>query len=182
MDGQTRFTIAWRCSLLTGSIVALFWGIWQLIIGPVPVVSEIKMTGDYAIALPFDISRWWDVLMTILLTSLTVFTVTSKTVWNAPHIEGMWIGLIFVMFGVLCFALPIGLYFGLVYGLAIGLVVGLTIGLISWPVSWTFIGLFFGLIYGLPVGLGYVLAHGLIFGMGYGITQAWRPVGKWLLG
>ena len=55
--------LMFRWSLVTGGLIALFWAIYSLSTGSVPIVTSVKMTSTWTMSLPFGISRWWDILI-----------------------------------------------------------------------------------------------------------------------
>lgn len=59
--GTIKKMVFW--SMISAGIIALFWTVWWLIAGSVPVTKEIRFSHDAGLDLPFDISRWWDILM-----------------------------------------------------------------------------------------------------------------------
>ena len=61
MERKQKLMIRW--SIVTGGLIALFWAIWYLATGEVPIVTSIKMTPNWNYVLPFGISRWWDILI-----------------------------------------------------------------------------------------------------------------------
>jgi len=61
--GSRRIKLMIRWSILTAAVIVLFWTIYYLIVGKVPVVTSIGITGIWTYVLPFGISRWWDVLI-----------------------------------------------------------------------------------------------------------------------
>jgi len=67
-----------RWSILTACLVAMFWTIWYLIAGYVPVVASIKITPNWVYVLPFNISRWWDVLIGPIWSTTIIFLLTNE--------------------------------------------------------------------------------------------------------
>src|SRR4030042_1659006 len=63
MEKERKRKLMWRWSLITAGLIALFWTMWYLITGQVPVMTSIKMTPELTWQLPFGISRWWDILI-----------------------------------------------------------------------------------------------------------------------
>ncbi|MDP2930116.1 MAG: hypothetical protein Q8N56_00700 [bacterium] len=62
MSNFKRGKMLWLVPLIVAVIYAMFWGIWSLATGSVPVVGRDLLTRDMLIKLPFAVSRWWDVL------------------------------------------------------------------------------------------------------------------------
>ncbi len=151
--------MALRWSIVTAGLIALFWAIWWLINGSVPVVTSIRMTENWTLVLPFGISRWRDILIGPIWSTAIVFLMTNKRVKEDRYlILGLILGLVFGLAGGLAYGLGYGLAGGLAFGLAGELAYGLVFGL------------GFGLGYGLGFGLTYGLAGGLIFGLAYGLA------------
>lgn len=131
MIAKKRMELIWRWSLVTGGLIALFWAIWYLIAGEVPVLTNLKMTEEWTLVLPFGISRWWDTLIGPIWSTLLILLFTSQRVREN---EGL-VGLVFGLGYSLVFGLVFGLVCGLVYSLGFGLVYGLVI-LIRWRIAW----------------------------------------------
>ena len=151
MEKIQRSRMLWRVPLAVAILMVLFWGIWA-IFAPVPKTTEIMMTKDWVVQLPFAISRWWDILFAPIWTFILVFLFTPKKVKGDRD---------------LFFGLVVGLGFGLVIGLGVDLVIGLGVGLI---IGLGF-GLGFGLVFGMGVGLRFLFSNKL-----------WASVFHWLGG
>ena len=199
MEKVKREILMWRWSAITAGLIACFWTIWYVIAGQVPTLTNVKMTTDWTIDLPFEISRWWDVLIGPIWSIIIISIFTNEKVRkNKDLVFGLAFGLVFgLVFGLafglalgLAFTLGAGLVFGLVVGLAFGLGFGLGTGLAS--------GLASGLAVGLIVGLGTGLASGLVVGLGTDLASGlaicllfflkllfkkkfWQRVGNWLV-
>ena len=52
-----------RWSALSAALIALYWAVWYVITGEVPVVTTIELTKNWFITLPFAISHWYDILL-----------------------------------------------------------------------------------------------------------------------
>jgi hypothetical protein len=183
--------MALRWSIVTAGLIALFWAIWWLINGSVPVVTSIRMTGNWTLALPFGISRWWDILIGPIGSTAVVFLMTNKKAKEGRYsVFGLVAGLIFGLFGGLVFGLVVGPAEGLVFGLLVGLLTGLIFGVVVGLFAGLIFGLVYGLIFGLVGGLAYGLAIGLAYGLAYvlgGLVvllangQLWAKVWNWLM-
>jgi hypothetical protein len=179
MTVERKIKLITRWSLVTAGLIALFWAIWYLVIGNVPVVTSIKMTPDWVIQLPCGISRWWDILIGPIWSTIIILIITSEKIRKDEDlvvslVVGLAAGLVFGLGVGLVVDLAVGLVAGLVFGLGVGLVVGLGAGL----------GV--GLGVGLVVGLGADLAVGLAAGLGALIKwifskNFWETIGNWLL-
>ncbi len=75
---KRKMMISW--SILTAGIIALFWMVWYLCAGSVPVVHSLKMTSDWNIVLPFGLSRWWDILLGPIYSITLILLVTNKKI------------------------------------------------------------------------------------------------------
>lgn len=47
---------------LTMLAIAVFWSSWYLVVGSLPITEEIKITDNLVWALPFGLSRLWDII------------------------------------------------------------------------------------------------------------------------
>ena len=111
-----------RWSLVTGGLIALFWAIWYLITGEVPVVTSIKISSNWTYVLPFGVSRWWDILIGPIWSTIIILLLTSKKLkGDKDRIFGLVVGLIV--------SLGVSLVASLGAGLGVSLVVGLGVGL-----------------------------------------------------
>lgn len=161
-----------RWSILSACLIALFWTIWYFVNGEVPVVTSIKINDQWSIALPFPMSRWWDVLIGPIwsVAIITIFKFVKQQYKSDDMVLVFVVGLGAGFSSGLIFGLGFGLIFGLVFGLVFGL--GLGLG--------------FGLGVGLGFGLGVGLIAGLVFGLGVGVRWVtglnWKKVGDWLTG
>ena len=127
MEKERKRKLMWRWSLITASLIALFWTIWCLVTGQVPVMTSIKMTPEWTWQLPFGISHWWDILIGPIWSVILISLFTNKRITkNEDLVFGLAVGL--------AVGLVVGLAVGLVFGLAVGLGVGLGT-LIKWALS-----------------------------------------------
>ena len=106
MDRSRRLKVASRFSLLAAALAALFWIIWYLAAGSVPEVSEIALAPDEHVALPFAVSRWWDVPFAAAWAALAAIVLTGRRIREDGDLAV-----------ALAFALAFGLAFGLAYGI-----------------------------------------------------------------
>lgn len=144
MDSKRKKKLIFRWALVSTGAITLFWTIWYLINGSVPVVTEVKITEDWIYILPFGISRWWDVLAGPICSSLFILLVTNKRITeNNNLVTGLGVGLFF--------GLGVGLSVGLVVSLGVGLIVGLGVGLAA--------GLAAGLVAYLVFGIKWLIAN-----------------------
>lgn len=119
MEKERKIKLMWRWSLLSAGMIVLFWFVWYLMAGSVPTISQIKMTPDWTIQLPFGISRWWDILIGPIWSVLLIIIFTNKKITeNDDSVAGLVVGL------------GVGLAFGLAFGLGAGLAFGLGAGLV----------------------------------------------------
>ena len=175
-----------RWSLVTGGLIALFWAIWYLITGGVPVVTSIKISSNWTYVLPFGVSRWWDILIGIFWSTIIILLLTSKKLKGD---EDRIVSLIFGLVAGLIAGLGVSLGVGLIVGLVASLVAGLSVSLGASLIAGLGAGLIAGLIASLIAGLGAGLITGLIAGLGAGLgalikvisTNFWTKVWNWLL-
>lgn len=114
---------------MTASMIALFWGAWYLIIGQVPAVTSIKLTEDWVYHLPFEISRWWDILIGPIWSVLFILFFTSDYIIDREN-EDMPAVLAYALFFCLASGLILSLIFSLIFGLAYALIFCLAYALI----------------------------------------------------
>ena len=110
MEKERKRKLMWRWSLITAGLIALFWTMWYLITGQVPVMTSIKMTPELTWQLPFGISRWWDILIGPIWSFILISFFTNERITKN---EGLVFGLVF--------GLVAGLVFGLVFGLGVSI-------------------------------------------------------------
>lgn len=60
-DNPERYDNTIGIGLICTISIALFWGVYRLFAGAVPVVSTITLTSTWTETLPFAVSRFWDV-------------------------------------------------------------------------------------------------------------------------
>lgn len=154
MERERKINLMCRWSLLTAGLIALFWTIWYLATGSVPVSKGITMTSGWTLGFPFRISRWWDILIGPTCSMILIFSLTNEKIEK----EGK------PSFG-LVIAVVSALSFGVTFAL-VGLVSGLVFGLIS--------ALVFTLAVALVIGLIYLLK--CVFSRDF-----WSAIGKWLI-
>ena len=152
-----RNTLVWRWSIISTSVLTLFWFVWYLIVGSVPEASQIVLWPGLTVQLPFPISRWYDLLLGPIYSYLIVYLLTSKQFKDSLVNEDIVPGLLLVI-GAGLSGLLVGAFFGLFLGLGVVLVLGLVFGLA------------FGLVFGLGTGLGTGLAFGLAFWLFAGLV------------
>lgn len=187
MELSRRTKLIW--SVIITIAVAMFWIIFYLVEGYVPVVTEIKMTNNWMISLPLKISRWWDILFAPVwsTTLVLLFIFKKSSMINTEQDVNSSINTEHTVTGGLCFGLiaglcamlgrPGGLIFGLIFVLVIGLLIEMRAGLVGrlFYFYWILFGLFAGLGFGLVVGLFYGLLTGLFYalvvGLFYGILS-----------
>ena len=136
MDFARRNKLIIRWSLVTAGLITLFWTGWYLVNGSVPVVTSIQMTPNWTVALPFSISRWWDVPIGPIWSSILILFFTNKQVRKGDLVIGLIFGLVSGLVSGLVFFLVIGLVYGLAYGLVFFLVIGLISGMVHWAGLW----------------------------------------------
>lgn len=199
MDKKT-YNRMWRWSLVSAAGIGLFWLIYWLIVGKVPVVSQIRWW-----QLPFDISRWWDMLIGPIGAIIFNFVYYKAKDKKDEPVFGLVTGLVFGLVFILAFNLGLGLIFDqsffLGLSLGLGLIIGLKLALGFKSIASPSFGLgfilglslVFGLIFGLAFALAFSLILGLCSGLGLGLifgpvtgirwlTQKWPVISVWLTG
>lgn len=141
--------IARRWSLLAAVFAALYWGVWYLVTGFVPAVTDIPIWLGQAVTLPFEVSRWWDVV------AAPIFV--QAAVWLYRRVSDPW-------------ACSLGAVQSLVLGLAIGLVFGIATGLACATICYLAFGLVERRYEGVATALEYALAAGLTVGFVHGFV------------
>ena len=179
-----------RWSLLTGVLTAIFWLLYFLIEGDVPVVSGWQIDTGIAWEYPFEIFRQWDVLWGPICTMLIVWLFAKATnVIRREKVVAAVLGLLMgtaagvsmalatpeqgfmnicVIYMCLSASLLLGLFTATDDGLAAGYPLGIAVGL--------FEGLMIGLVMGLPVGLAFILANSLLVSIIFGLAAIFRPL------
>jgi hypothetical protein len=155
-----------RWSVVTSALIAAFWLIWYWFAGSVPIMTSIKITESWIIYLPFGISRWWDILVGPIWSTIIILFLTNPRLKDADIAAGLAASLVV--------SLGAGLVAGLGASLAASLAAGLATGLL--------VGLGTGLIFGLGVSLVLSLVFGLAALIRLIIDQKfWKKAGDWLM-
>lgn len=121
--------LIFRWSFVTAGLTAAFWVIWYLIEGEAPI-STVEMLSK-----SFSLSRWWDILIGPVWSTIIILVMTSERFRNDEDHP------IFVC-SVIC--LFFGLGVGLIFGLINGLITALIAGVVSGMALAAIIGIFFG--------------------------------------
>ncbi len=146
----------WRIPLLVAAAVALFWLGYFHLVGEVPTVETVQLTGSMTdegtfLQLPYPASLWTGVLFAAIWTFVLISILTSKRVFLNlnPRLvliglfSGVFLGLLSRLGSSLALGLSVGLFVGLMIGLDVGSNYNFTLGY----------GLGFGLIYGISAGI-----------------------------
>lgn len=191
--------LMFRWSLVTGGLIALFWAVYYLIAGDVPVVISIKMTKEWIITLPFGISRWCDILIGPIYSIFLILLFTNKKLKEGHDlrfhiVSGMIMGLFMGAFGGLVSDLAsnlfLVLFFILFFSSILGFVLGVNSGLVSGLISGFSSFLVSVLVLGLISGIVSVLVSILIFGLVFELVvlikiiagaKFWLKIWDWLL-
>ncbi|MFA5253014.1 MAG: hypothetical protein WC454_10585 [Phycisphaerae bacterium] len=161
-------SILWLSLILT-SLIALFWAVWHFIFGGVPIVTNVMFQREWTYALPFGISRGWDILIGPIWSTCIIIIFTSKNVKKGDLRFNAIFTLCYALISVvtigelsliednlakgLDICLAISLVSGLGFSLAYGFFLGLRAGLVTSLVASLIAGLCFGLIFGMIVGM-----------------------------
>ena len=165
-----RLSAGW--GLLGAVIVAIFWGVWS-IFDDVPLITRILLLDattkdgeriiDYA-TLPFEISRWWDILGALWGGCLlSMFFCYARKELESPSNESKDLEVVLVV--VLVLALLVGLGSGLSLAIGMGIICGLLLSLFFGILRLIFVGLTLGLVAGLGFGIFVGLPIGLLIGL-----------------
>jgi len=141
---RRRLRCSARIGLLATAAMALFWGAWWLLAGSVPETASVPWTVDTAIALPFALSRLWDIpAMFVWAAGVALIgTYVPDILRESCRTEGNTKReSVFICLGL-----------GLLHGLSVGVLCGGDMG----PVS----GLSIGLVISLCMGLGFAQGFG----------------------
>jgi hypothetical protein len=161
MTARRRNQLMVRWSILTASAIAAFWGVWFLATGAVPVVTEMRLTAEWAFALPFGVSRLWDILLgPIGSTAVVLIACRVSFEEHDSAFAGLTIG---ALAGLVVASVAGFLIGALVFGLATGFLIGIVVVVA--------VGLFGGLRSGLYFGFGYMLGMGLILSLVLGVAN-----------
>ncbi len=164
MNWSRKVQLMIRWSILTAMLIAVFWTIWYLIADQVPVVESIKVTGSRTIELPFAMSRWWDILIGPIWSTIFILIVTNERNERQGENEPVSCGIIL--------GSPSGIFLGLGLGdnpaLGLFLVLCLFVNL-SFSLSVRG-GLVVSLIFSLVFSLFFSLSFGLVLGLYAGLV------------
>ncbi len=164
MERERKQKLIVRWSIMTGSLIALFWAIWFLIAGEVPAVSNIKVTENWTYILPFGISRWWDVLVGPIFSAIIIYFLTNEKIEESEDLDLVITPVIVCVALVSTLAIP-----GVIADVALGLTLGLT--LIAMVIAILSVALEVGIDIGLAISLGVTLVFGIIiFGIFFGLV------------
>jgi len=179
MEKTRKMKLMGRWSFVTGGTIALFWTIWYLVAGEVPTVHSLKITENWTLEFPFEVSRWWDVLIGPIWSIFLILLFTNKEIIenNEPPpslIFGLAIGLMAIpitgvkigLVAVLAFTLFFGLVIGVVAGVIASVDSSLSVSLSDDKNAALGAGLSAGLVTALGAGLGAGLVICLVFGVG----------------
>jgi hypothetical protein len=167
---RRRLRFAANAGLLAAAAAALFWGIWFLATGEVPATTALPWTGYTSFALPFAVSRLWDVPAAFLWATGLALVWTDVVPASDSRVDDPYTRLYAGLSYGLVFTLTAGLYAGLYAGLAAGLLYGLYAGLAAGLLYGLCVGLGGGLAAGMGVGLAAGLLYGLATGLSYGLA------------
>ncbi len=74
-------------SFALAGLLAVFWTVIFFKDGSVPVVSAVAVTGGFAIRLPFELSRFWDIFIGPLWAMLVLFLMTADALWRVRMVS-----------------------------------------------------------------------------------------------
>lgn len=178
MEIQRKMRMAWRWSAVTATVIALFWAVWYWVAGSVPVTTSIKIIEAWTINLGFGISRWWDILIGPIWSTIIILFFTSEKIKeieeNKDSSFDLSTGLVIGLFTGLGASLVIGMVFGAGSGLGeglgvcLGIALGISLSALGVDLDCCLsTGLIASLVTGLIASLILGLVTGLIFGVGF---------------
>jgi len=200
---KKKLIVCW--SLVTAIPIVLFWAIWHLLVGSVPVVTTIEMSEEWIITLPFGVSRWWDVLIgpigLIIIISFLTDSRVKKVIgcYAGFVVPGLITGLLISLFINLGPNLELDNIFisslsGLSLRIAIGLIIYLWAVVCMIAASSLYHGIVFGLLTCISASIGVSLYFGVVMGLSIFLLLATavsisylidimigRNIRKWLL-
>ena len=154
-------------SLVTGGFIALFWAV-NYPACYVPIITSIKISKSWIIALPFGISRWWDILIGPIWSTIAVLVFASEK--SEEEIgEKLTNSLFFGLVVCACINMAFILDTNLVISLISGLIISLGVSLVLGPIFGLGISLGIGMYSGLTISLGVGLIFGLIYSLYSGL-------------
>jgi len=80
---EKRQKLMFRWSLVIGLILSLFWFIWYLVNGSIPVVTSLIWSENITYELPWSYSRLLDIVVYPLLAALTIYYFAQPS--NRPN-------------------------------------------------------------------------------------------------
>jgi len=187
MTTTHKIIMACHWSIFTGWIIGLFWLIWWLVTGSVPVCHEMWITPTWVFNLPPE-PRWIDWLLGPIYSAIFVWLFTCETARKRRMLPALLVvSIVTLFFGLaaslaaneLALALPSPLIFGLVVGLAAatgdGLDASLLTALGAGLAAGLGAGLSAGLLVGLSVGLSAGLLAMLVAALTFGLARLFSP-------
>jgi len=138
--------LLWRWPLISTIAISVFWGIWYLIAGSVPIITEIHLAQKIMWTLPFGIPRpYIDIIPMPIFAAIAAYLFTLK-------------------YGT-CKYLFIFIFIYFVFGLVLGMVLCMGIIVVGWPNLAFVLGVIFGLVLGTVFGFVAILNSDLVFGL-----------------
>ncbi len=123
---KKRKNMLWRIPLVVMIIITIFWGIWYLATGSIPVVNEVKLTNDSVILLPLSVSRLCTIPTVFVFVFGLALLFTSKSVKRDGGLEiTIYTMVLGITFGLTSIA---GLFSYLLAVVALSLLFGILIG------------------------------------------------------
>lgn len=165
-ENERTFLLIIRWSLMTASLIALFWAIYYLVVGSVPAINTISFMGWSLYDAPDSVNRWWSIAigpiwsMAFILLSQTTHPKKGSWFTINPDMDISYVGTCIV-----------GAIFGLV--LVFGFIVGdydtshhvLLLSTVIMSLALTTVkGVQFGIVFVLGFGLSFALVNGPVDG------------------
>lgn len=186
-------------SVVSVVVTALFWAVWYLIEGSVPVVTSVKITSDWTLQLPFVISRLTDIIFTPILACLIILGIDKVSKMKEAGLitdiveVGIGVGIyVGICAGIIA---CIGLCFGVDIigaGIAGGILVSISMGILTSIVEDIGTGIatgmslsivIVGLVIAIYAGMGISLVTvGIVVAIYAGIVWLLKTIFPWTFG
>lgn len=143
-----------------------FWIIWYQVNGSVPVVASLPLAGDWAITLPFEYARPWDVLYFPILMGAFVMLFTARKIMDEGSSAYACLAICAGLGAVL--TLVVTLLFGALYSPIAGILAASAA--LMFTVYWLSSYYLWNSLWASCLGFG--LAHGALYGFSFGLIAS----------
>lgn len=115
--------IALKYTVILTVLGAIFWGVWYLVAGSVPVTTHYPTMHGIIRELPFAISRWWDIPALLIFTPIISYVVhgTELQRWIEEKVDEVlpFFSLIFGVTALIVSMVPVSLIVAIPIGLLV---------------------------------------------------------------